>query len=94
MCTGALGLGGSGLPYSVKGLSETMPTPSATLVVEWPPCKLPPPAPERALAKASFALLIVDATASGLALPAADAASARAARILPKASALPLADVR
>lgn len=77
----------------MKGLSEMMPTPSDSFVVLWPPCRLPPgDAPDRALANASLALLMVDATASGLAEAAATAASARAARILPRASALPLAD--
>lgn len=90
ICTDAFGLGGSGRPYSMKGLSDTTPTPSGSLVVLWPPFK----ALERALAKASFALLIVDATASGdELLAAAAAASARAARILSRAPALlPLAE--
>ena len=85
ICTDALGLGGSGRPYNVKGLSDTTPTPSGNLVVLWPPLR----APERALASASLALLMVDATASGDELPAAAAAaSARAARIASSAPVL------
>lgn len=73
------------------------PTPSATLTLLWllvkPPVLLPPAAPERALASASLALLMVDATlpAALAALGAAAAPSARAARIFISALALPMA---
>jgi hypothetical protein len=98
-CGSGFGLGASNLPYSVNGLSEMTPTPSATRTLLWllvrPPVLLLPAAPDapaRAFASASLALLIVDATFSSLpAVEAAGAAPARAARIFISAFALPVA---